>query len=84
MELEDNNVKSNDLTVNVTRELLNEKIAILNNKVLDLKIGMRLLEMENKNTRDELLSDIKLIRRVNKLLLGFVVIFEACLIVALR
>lgn len=84
MSLEGNGNIGIDTEVFATRELLNEKIAILNNKILDLKIGIKLIEMENKNTRDELSSDMKLIKRINKLLLGFVVVFEACLIIALR
>lgn len=68
----------------LTMDPIREEIAKINVRIMCLKTDIKLIEMENKNTRDELSSDMKLIKRINKLLLGFVVVFEACLIIALR
>lgn len=84
MDLEDSSFTSLDDTTVVTKNYLNDKIFLLNNKILDLKLGMKLLDMENKTMKEEFTSEIKYIRRLNKMLLGFVIVFEFCLIVALR
>lgn len=60
------------------------KKAIFENKILRLKTDIKLIEMETKNTTDELKSDMESLRKINRYLLLLIVIFEACLVIALR
>lgn len=84
MDSTDGTAATLDDSTGVTKNYLNDKIALLNNKILDLKLGMRLIEMESNSLREELKDETKQLRRLNKMLLGFVIIFEICLLVALR